>query len=224
MAVIKIPKVGDEATFKVAKCEVVESQTVKNKDGTPQEQVKFTAANGDTLFIGRDAADRGLARLGFADGEQVFYGDVDGWTLRFYRVANKNPVFAPYWNIDKVTDEAHEQPEVKTSAKPAPASAPAVAPASEGRVRLDCIDRAYAHAFQIAVKVQGDSATADSLQAGAATLLIAYGQNHLVGLFAPEAPAPAPAKTESRPIKKAAPPPLDDDPGPMEPDEDDLPF
>ena len=210
MAILKLPNVGDEATFKVAKCEVVESANIKNKDGSPQEQVKFTASNGDQLFVGRDPADRALSRIGFADGEQVLYGDVDGWTLRFYRVKNTNPAYKPFWNIDKVTDEAHDTPQVTSSAAPAPAK-PQAAPSTDARDRLDAIDRAYAHAYVVAQRVQGDeTSTPDSLQAGAATLLIAYDRANLLGLFTPpKAEEPKPAKAapaKAAPAKRAVEP------------------
>jgi len=116
---LECKKVGDTLTMHVARCEVVESANVKNKDGSPQEQVKFTDTRGDYLFIGRETADRQLARIGFADGEMVIYGDVDGTTLHFSRVVNKNPAFAPYWNVERVipADDARNRPSIIEAAK-----------------------------------------------------------------------------------------------------------
>lgn len=218
MAVIKLPNAGDESTFRVAKCEVVESQNIKNPDGSPQEQVKFTAANGDTLFIGRDPADRALARIGFADEEQILYGDVDGWTLKFYRVANKNKAFKPYWNIDKVTNEEHSAPTTVHSS--APKAAPAKPQeATEGKAWIDALDRAYAHGYEVAKAVQGKDATTASLTAGAATLLIAYKDRGLLAEFlVKEEPKKAPTKKAPE-----IPPPTDADAPDFEAD-DDLPF
>lgn len=236
MAVIKIPNVNDTTTFHVVKCEVVESPNITDpKTGQPQEQVKFTAPNGDTLFVGREPADRALTRLGFADGEQVLYGDVDGWTLRFYRVANKNPAYKPYFNIDKVTDGDHAPSPTPTAApQKAPAATESAPVARTGLAsladRLAAVDTAYLHAYQTAARVQGDeSSTPDSLQAGAATLLIAYDKQGLIAHFLPEqkaAPAPAPAKPKgsTRPPVRGAPDDFDA-PLPDEPDmSDDLPF
>jgi len=107
--IIKMPDEGDTLTMHVAKAEVVEGQY--------GEQVKFTDTRGDQLFISRASADRQLSRIGFADGEMVIYGDVDGNTLVFSR--DHNPKGKPYWGIQRVVpaDDATHRPSLAAQAK-----------------------------------------------------------------------------------------------------------
>lgn len=218
MAVIKLTNVGDSATCHIVKCEVVE--------GKFGEDVKFTTANGDTLFINRKSADRQLARLGFADEEMVLYSDVDGTTLRFYRSENTKQPGKHYWNIDRIIpeDDARNRPSLVEAAKqeaervrvakglpkeelsntmgslpyddapPPPTDEdypyadddgmpPVKAPPKTSTLTAEqankegAINAAYARAYAFTMGVQGPVATPDSLQAGAATLLIAYRQS-----------------------------------------------
>lgn len=112
-------------TLHVVKAEVVESSKYKEKDGSWVEDVKFTAANGDTLFIRRATADQKLARIGFGsknpDGRtfDIAYGDVDGSTLRFYRDHNPNDATKPYYGIDRIVSEgqARQASESQTGAR-----------------------------------------------------------------------------------------------------------
>lgn len=187
--IIKMPDAGDTHTMHVAKCEVVEGQY--------GEQVKFTDKNGDQLFIGRETADRQLGRCGFVDEEAILYSDVDGQTLIFSR--ESNPKGKPYWNIAKtihedvshrpsLVEQAKAEAERVRQAKKLPPDEPAKPPVAappmqDGDLQVDAIDRAYAHAYMVAAEVQGEDATAEALQAGAATLFIAYGRANLYPLF-----------------------------------------
>ena len=216
--IVKLSEAGDEYLMRVAKCEVVESPKFKNKDGTPQEQVKFQGTDGHQIFIARDTADKKLTRIGFADGEQVHYGEVDGSHLRFYKDANKNDAAKPYWGIDRAEETfSTEEPRVtgsKRIAGPHDVRTPKVTPQNVTQVvraalgeddmegppvwgdeeiepeflepeesapvlsiadqKAAAIDAHYARAWRIAVEVQGEIATPESLHASASTMLIAY--------------------------------------------------
>ena len=216
--IVKLSEAGDEYLMRVAKCEVVESPKFKNKDGTPQEQVKFQGTDGHQIFIARDTADKKLTRIGFADGEMVHYGEVDGSHLRFYKDANKNDAAKPYWGIDRAEETfSTEEPRAtgsKRIAGPHDVRTPKVTPQNVARVvraalgeddmegppvwgdeeiepeflepeesapvlsiadqKAAAIDAHYARAWRIAVEVQGEIGTAESLHASASTMLIAY--------------------------------------------------
>lgn len=93
MAIIKLAHAGDAATWKVTDCE-----TVAGKFGS---QVKFTAENGDVLFISAETAERQLNRCGLTTETAV------GETLIFSRQANtKTPGAAPYWSIEVAGPQA----------------------------------------------------------------------------------------------------------------------
>lgn len=84
MAIIKLANAGDSMTFRVKSAE-----TVAGKFGA---QVKFTAENGDCLFISEDTAGRQLGRI------PLDTLDCAGETLTFSRTENPKGG-APYWNI-----------------------------------------------------------------------------------------------------------------------------
>jgi hypothetical protein len=93
MAIIKLANAGDAATWKVTDCE-----TVAGKFGS---QVKFTAENGDILFISAETAERQLNRCGLTTETAI------GETLTFSRQANtKTPGAAPYWSIEVAGPQA----------------------------------------------------------------------------------------------------------------------
>lgn len=93
MAIIKLANAGDAATWKVTDCE-----TVAGKFGS---QVKFTAENGDVLFISAETAERQLNRCGLTTETAI------GETLTFSRQANtKTPGAAPYWSIEVAGPQA----------------------------------------------------------------------------------------------------------------------
>lgn len=233
---IKIPAVGDEVTFNVQKCEVVESTKYKDRvTGDWVQDVKFTAPNGDKIFIGRSTADQKLGRLGFGqknpDGKtyDIHYGEVDGNTLRFYRDPNPNDASKPYYGIDRVTPEdVSKRPSLAAAAKaaaervrvakhlpseddggamgptipglddvPPPTDADnpyseddGMPPVKAGMAQQAIVDakaakrqeivEAYRFAYSAALDVQGPDATAEAVQAGAATILIAMQKAGLV--------------------------------------------
>ena len=217
----KCKAVGDVLTVKILKCEVVE--------GKYGEEVKFTTPLGE-LYIGRATGDQKLGRIGFAsdEGDCILYSNVDGETLTFSRDTNPKAADKPYWAIaraEPATAKPTAHPPVRGRDEATPQGKgtslnqrldpPAVPqPPLSGSVKVNAIDRAYAHAYRVAQKVQGKDATPVSLNAGAATLVIAYGKDGLIGQFAP--PVEAPTATNDA-----------DDPGPDEPQYDDdsvLPF
>jgi len=238
--IIKIPTAGDFFTMVVKKCEVVDSK-FQNDDGSFKEEVKFTDPSGDALFIPRKTADFQLGNwCGFGeknpDGSwNIGYGDVDGHALTFRRDPNPKMPTKPYYGIRRADEsgdvnsrpslaaagraaaeavrKAQNLPRDPEDAPSGPAKgSPRPEPSPDGAKAVDALDRAYRHAYEVAKAVQGKGATADSLQAGAATLVIQYDRHNLTALFA------APAKPE---------PAADDgDPGPEEPGDDDgsLPF
>ena len=98
MTIIKLPNAGDNAHLTITGCEVVQ--------GTYGEQVKFDAANGDTLYVPKESAVRQLLRCGYDGGNDdetgkpvPNYGDVVGDTLMFSRDANPKPGAKPFWSI-----------------------------------------------------------------------------------------------------------------------------
>ena len=98
MTILKLPNAGDNAHLTITACEVVQ--------GTYGEQVKFDAANGDTLYVPKESAVRQLLRCGYDSGVNdetgkpvPHYGDVVGDTLLFSRDANPKPGAKPFWSI-----------------------------------------------------------------------------------------------------------------------------
>lgn len=230
--IVKLSEAGDEYLMRVAKCEPVESPKFKNKDGTPQEQVKFQGTNGYQIYMSRETADYKLGRIGFADEEMVHYGEVDGVLLRFYKDVNKKDASQPpLWGIDRAEEAfSTEEPRAtgsKRIAGPHDVRTPKVAPQNVTQVvraalgeddmegppvwgdeedflgplrpadrellereflepeesapvlsiadqKAAAIDAHYARAWRIAVEVQGEIATPESLHASASTMLIAY--------------------------------------------------
>ena len=84
MAIIKLANAGDSMTFRVKSAE-----TVAGKFGA---QVKFTAENGDCLFISEETAGRQLGRI------PLDIANCAGELLVFAR--DENPKGgAPYWSI-----------------------------------------------------------------------------------------------------------------------------
>lgn len=223
MSILKLANEGDEAYLQITECEVVAGQF--------GQQVKFTADNGDILFLPKDSADRQLGRIGFADlsNGEVIHADVANSLLRFSRTPNSKPGARPYWDISlanrgdakasgvpsKRLTQAEASKTASPPQKPATGSFDAMMddgdpgmpdPMTGERPLLDRIieatgnpgivakreqiESAYEWAYDYAVRIQwaayyrslsgevkaaGDTPhrpSADSLQAGAATLLI----------------------------------------------------
>ena len=192
MAIIKIPTVNDSHTAHVTKCAEAE--------GKFGPQVCFTFSNGDQLYMPVKSAKIQLLRCGFDDGTKddpkVDYHAVAGNTLHFSRTANRSdPAAAPYYNV-----------EIATGGAPAPSKrlteVPGVAPtartpvtqstttsamsktltAPPTRSRAQVAD-AYAWCLTTATAAQTAAfpkPTPDSIQAGAATLLIQLEKSGLI--------------------------------------------
>lgn len=207
MTIIKLPREGDAATLTIKS-----AGPEKGKFGW---QVKFEATNGDLLYIGQDSADRQLVRCGFGEPGHVDYPAIAGATLHFSRDPNPNAPDKPYWSIQlAAAHEAKPKPEPKRLTKPpletnepkdvsgaeyvarttvpgeAPAPYTATAPAPRS---LDAVTRLYTWAWNTAAHVQvgAGKATPESIQAGAATLMIAADKAGIRDVPPVEAPRPA---------------------------------
>jgi hypothetical protein len=221
MAIIKLKEAGDTHTARVTDCSVVAGQY--------GEQVKFVLEGGDTIFVGREPADRQLGRCGFIfeDGEttEVQYSSAIGETLTFSRDANTTKKgAAPYWSIavahksgestkappKRLTEATAKAPDTRSAGRkefdaavPLEDAPPAFhrdipLPESEdGELftsptmakgiaeKRELIESAYRWAYGTAYRAQMDvqdelmkehsvafNPTAESVQAGAATILI----------------------------------------------------
>lgn len=215
MTILKLKNAGDAATF------TVKSATVE--EGQFGEQIKFVSAeNGDILYVGKDSAERQLVRCGFGDGSGVHYDEIPGHTLHFSRTPNaKKPGAAPFWNIELVTEgerKAAAVPSKRLAEAPNDATSQQVAaalslPAAQNSW-AGLVNR-YREATIIVRAIQGDGATADSIQAGVATLLIAADK---MGIAVPTGAAASPAPPKAAPPRRDTPSDLPDAHG------DDLPF
>lgn len=193
MTILKLPKEGDAHTGHVTECSVAK--------GNYGEQVKFRFANGDELYIGKATADRQLMRCGFDGGEEPDYAAVAGNTLHFSRDHNPKAPDKPYWGISIATAADTKPPSKRVAG---PSSVPGEAPERHravfstqslgvgqaeprtvhtGGVTLDDIASAYAWAWGHSAKTQ-DETDPGSVQAGAATLLIALQKEGLTRGFA----------------------------------------
>lgn len=198
MAIIKIPTVNDSHTAHVTKCAEAE--------GKFGPQVCFTFSNGDQLYMPVKSAKIQLLRCGFDDGTKddpkVDYHAVAGNTLHFSRTANRSdPAAAPYYNVEIATGGAPapskrltEVPGVAPTARtPATQSTTTsamsktlTAPPTRSRAQVAdayawCLTTA--HTAQTAAFGASPKPTPDSIQSGAATLLIQLEKSGL--LFEP---------------------------------------
>ena len=221
MSILKLKAAGEKATLTIAKCEVV--------DGQFGQQIRFTANNGDILYIGKDSADPPLVRLGFGDGDGVHYDEVVGHSIHFSRVANtKKPGAAPWWDLELATP-ADLKPQAPTKRlTEVPGEAPALVPdrpqGSVGTAKASSSPvearsrRQVAEAYKWSLKTAHDALYAlDTevtnvdmavVQAGAATLLIALDKTGL--LFQPPSLAEVAEALDLKPVKRV-PPPEDED-------------
>lgn len=213
MAIIKLANAGDAATWKVTDCE-----TVAGKFGS---QVKFTAENGDVLFISAETAERQLNRCGLTTETAI------GETLTFSRQANtKTPGAAPYWSIEVAGPQAAPS---KRLAPPAPVQTEVVG----GLDARMSIANAYLALYQHVRRALPQEA-AEAVQAATATIWISWDKRGLqpdgrdakptteTGPAIPTTPPPSGkrlAPPQAHDFSKV-PPPRDDD----APSWDDLPF
>ena len=98
MSILKLPDVGNTATMTITACEVVAGQF--------GQQVKFSDAKGNDLYLPKKSADGQLLRISFDSGENdedgqpaVDYAAVVGEVLVFSRTPNSKPGSKPYWDI-----------------------------------------------------------------------------------------------------------------------------
>ena len=110
MTIIKLQNAGESLTMAVAGCEEVEGQFGK--------QVKFTADNGDVLYLPQSSADNQLERIGLT------YADAIGNRLTFSRDPNKKPGAKPYWSINVAGPAAAPSKRLPPPATPAPERVP----------------------------------------------------------------------------------------------------
>jgi hypothetical protein len=158
MAIIKLANAGDAATWKVTDCE-----TVAGKFGS---QVKFTAENGDVLFISAETAERQLNRCGLTTETAI------GETLTFSRQANtKTPGAAPYWSIEVAGPQA-------APSKRLPAPAPVTTEVVGGLDARMSIANAYLALYR---HVRGTlpQESAEAVQAATATIWISWDKRGL---------------------------------------------
>ena len=124
MTIIKIPTINDSYTGHVSEC-----KPVTGKFG---EQVAFTFANGDQLFMPLSSATNQLIRAGFDAGGNPPKADlaaVAGNTLHFSRSLNKTPGASPYYNI-AIASAADTKPQTPSKRLTGPSSVPGEAPAA----------------------------------------------------------------------------------------------
>lgn len=170
MAIIKLANAGDAVTWKVTDCE-----TVAGKFGS---QVKFTAENGDVLFISAETAERQLNRCGLTTETAI------GETLTFSRQANtKTPGAAPYWSIEVAGPQAAPSkrlapptPEVVGGAgavRGNPAATPLATEAVGGLDARMSIANAYLGLYKH-VRAALPNEAAEAVQAATATIWITW--------------------------------------------------
>jgi len=193
--IVKIPTVNDTYTGHCTKCAPVE--------GKFGPQVCYTFANGDQLYMPIKSAKLQLLRCGFDDGDKddpkVDYPAVANNTLFFSRTANRSdPAAAPYYNVEIATGGAPapskrltEVPGVAPTARTPATQSTTTSAMSKTlttpptRSRQQVAD-AYAWCLTTATAAQTAAfpkPTPDSIQAGAATLLIQLERSGL--LFEP---------------------------------------
>lgn len=160
MAIIKLANAGDAATWKVTDCE-----TVAGKFGS---QVKFTAENGDVLFISAETAERQLNRCGLTTETAI------GETLTFSRQANtKTPGAAPYWSIEVAGPQAAPSKRLAP-----PTAAPIPTEVVGGLDARMSIANAYLALYQHVRRALPQEA-AEAVQAATATIWISWDKRGL---------------------------------------------
>lgn len=187
MTIIKIPTVNDTYTG-----HVTEAREVEGKFGI---QACYTFSNGDQLYMPVKSSTIQLLRCGGFDNGQnppaVEYAAVAGNTLHFSRTANRTENASPYYNIEIVNGAAPAPskrlpsptvvPGEQVKANPDNRVASQPSSPAGGRTRQQVAD-AYAWCLRTALDAQEgmDGMNAQSVQAGAATLLIQLEKSGLI--------------------------------------------
>ena len=169
---LKLPNVGDSATV-----------TIKQLGDVRDDTLRFDTTEGDILYLPKPVA---LARLrecgGFTEsnGVAVNYDAVIGAQLVFSKLAPERGGTRPRWMIERTKSEV---PNTHTNG-----AAPmddASAPRDTAGEKRDAIIEAYENALDAALTAQRKhfkgrgvpKPTAESVQAGAATILIQWERN-----------------------------------------------
>ncbi len=190
MTILKLPHEGDTYTGLVNRCVV--------EQGKYGDQVLFEFGP-DRLYLPKLSADRQLLRCGFDMGGSsplVDYPQIAGNTLRFSRDHNANAPDKPYWGITIATGNT---PPLRKRMTEVPGIAPKVPatqtttisamqktltpPTTRSRQQVAA---AYAWCLQTVAAAQAAAfpkPTSESIQSGAATLLIQLDKSGL--LFEP---------------------------------------
>ena len=193
MTILKLPHEGDTHTALIDRCAV--------EQGKYGDQVIFEFG-ADRLYLPKLSADRQLLRAGFdipgTNPPQVDYPQVAGNTLCFSRDHNASAPDKPYWGITIATGgtpapskRLTEVPGVAPKAQP-PASRSTTTsamakalttPPTRSRAQVAaayawCLTTA--HTAQAAAFGASPKPTPDSIQAGAATLLIELDKSGLI--------------------------------------------
>lgn len=217
MTIIKIPTVNDTYTG-----HVIEAREVEGKFGI---QACYTFSNGDQLYMPVKSSTIQLLRCGGFDNGQnppaVEYAAVAGNTLHFSRTANRTENASPYYNIEIVNGAAPApskrlpSPTVVPGAQVPlnPDKGPQTAASATDSPSWDALVQSYARAWQAVSQIQGANGTADSVQAGTATLLIAADKRGIV--------IPAQTKRVAAPLTSKS---TYEEPLPEYTDHDSLPF
>jgi len=192
MTILKLPHEGDTHTALIDRCAV--------EQGKYGDQVIFEFGP-DRLYLPKPSADRQLLRAGFdipgTNPPQVAYEQVAGNTLCFSRDHNASAPDKPYWGITIATGGAPApskrltevpgvapKPQTPVSRSTTTSAMAKALTASPTRSRAQVAD-AYAWCLTTATAAQTAAfpkPTPDSIQAGAATLLIQLEKSGLIWL------------------------------------------
>lgn len=173
MTWLKLPNVGDAVTV-----------TIKTVGDIRDDTVGFSTTDGDILYLPKPVALARLRECGFAgeNGVTVDYDRVSGAQLHFSKLAPEHGGTRPRWMIERPKAEV---PNTHTNG-----AAPmddATKTATDGRLaerdaKREAINTAYLDALDLSLEGQRKilkgkgipKPTAESVQAGAATILIQW--------------------------------------------------
>lgn len=156
---VELKRPGDELVMQV---DQVFFNPKAEKHKYPDFTFRGTDPNGEPvmLYVPEQSCRRQFSRSPLSTEPE----NAGGLTLRFYRKANPEDEAKPYWNVE-LADKA--APPTKRLTEPA-----VEAEAATNRPTLGDGVKLYRWAWNAAKDVQGKEGTSDSIQAGAATLII----------------------------------------------------